>query len=393
MLKPEDTFRVECVNSISEDMIVSLLNLYQPLILGDGILLFLTLHAEARHARKMCSHKHLCALMHMDIETLERARFRLEQFRLIRTWKRVRENNDNYIYRLYAPLGTEDFLSNTIYRSLFIESLGKEDTDKIVERLGNVGIATNDFKEVTKPFKHSLPEEILLSQERVAKPIQPRYKFTETEEISFDYERFFAKVTDQKFPIQARSEEVMALIGRLGTVYGIDADTMVKYVGKCTLVDSDEFNSEALKRMCEGTASVPVKKVKDPYQLPPVSFLQSKMNGREVSLIEKKIIEHLSVDFKFPNEVINVMLEYILRVSKNRLSRNFVDMVASEWARDGIETKEQAVVETKKTLKSSSNRPKYVIEATDYSDPKYNTEVRLTDKEKEDIQKKLKEMK
>ena len=49
MLKGEDTFRTECVNSISEDSIVSLLNLYQPLIGGEGVLLYLTLHAEGRY--------------------------------------------------------------------------------------------------------------------------------------------------------------------------------------------------------------------------------------------------------------------------------------------------------------------------------------------------------
>jgi replication initiation and membrane attachment protein DnaB len=57
----------------------------------------------------------------------------------------------------------------------------------------------------------------------------------------------------------------------------------------------------------------------------------------------------------FSNEVINVMLEYILSVSANRLNPRFVDMVAGEWARDGIETKEQALLQAKKSVSKNRN--------------------------------------
>ena len=40
------------------------------------------------------------------------------------------------------------------------------------------------------------------------------------------------------------------------------------------------------------------------------------------------------------------MIEHILKISQNRLNRNFVDMVAAEWARDGVTTKQQALTTT-----------------------------------------------
>jgi replication initiation and membrane attachment protein DnaB len=142
MLKNEDTFRVECVNSISEDSIVSLANLYQPLIGGDGLLLYLTLHAEARHQRVQSTHKHLCRIMNnISLDTLERARLRLEEYNLLRAYMRQGSGHDAWIYHLNTPLPTMDFLSNQIYLSRFRNEVGTKDTDEIVARLGNVGIS------------------------------------------------------------------------------------------------------------------------------------------------------------------------------------------------------------------------------------------------------------
>jgi replication initiation and membrane attachment protein DnaB len=99
----------------------------------------------------------------------------------------------------------------------------------------------------------------------------------------------------------------------------------------------------------------------DRYSLSPVSFLQSFQNGAQVTRAEKKILEHLSMDMNFSNEVINVMIEYILKISSNRLNSKFVDAVASEWARDGISTKEQALRETKKkAVSGGTNRGRVV---------------------------------
>lgn len=393
MLKTEDTFRVECVNSISEDMIVSLLNLYQPLIYGEGVLLYLTLHAEARHSRVQSTHRHLCTLMNMSIDTLERARFRLEQYGLLKSYQCEKESHDNYIYHLNNPLNTEDFLSNSIYMSYLYSSLDQRDVKEIVNRLGNIGISKEDFHECTKPFKHLANREVEVPMQAYAQSVKPRYRFSNVDtSIHFDYEKFLGLASELVFPIGARTEENLEYIGKMGTLYGITPDRMVKIVKYCTSIDSDDFDTARFKRICENEKIPEQPKKKDPYSLSPVSFLQSKNNGKEVSLYEKRILESL-VDRHFSNEVINIMVEYILRLSGNRMNEKFVDMVASEWARDGIETREQALLETKKQLKSKSYQPRFVAGATDYSDPKYHQEVHLSKQELEEILKKQKEMK
>ena len=293
MLRNEDTFRVECVNSISEDSIVSLANLYQPLIGGDGLLLYLTLHAEARHQRAQATHKHLCRIMNnISLDTLERARLRLEEYNLLRAYMRQGSGHDAWIYHLNTPLPTMDFLSNQIYLSRFRNEVGAKDTDEIVARLGNVGLSLQGYKDVTRqirttPVERTMPESAWTT-------VRPRYQFSSgNETIDFDYERFLATTSAAVFPIVLRTQENMALIGRLGTVYGISADRMRQLIANCTVPDPAFFNADKLKLMCE-KEKVQTKNTHDPYSLPPVSFLQSLMNGREVPLAEKKILENLS---------------------------------------------------------------------------------------------------
>ena len=123
-----------------------------------------------------------------------------------------------------------------------------------------------------------------------------------------------------------------------------------------------QFDDEKLKIYVE-KSKPDITEAKDPYSLPPVSFLQAKQNGAQVSLTDRKILEDLAVKMHFAPEVINVMIEYILKKSQNRLVRAFVEMVAGEWARDGVKTKEDAIAQTKKKTEHYTNKKEAVLPA------------------------------
>lgn len=92
----------------------------------------------------------------------------------------------------------------------------------------------------------------------------------------------------------------------------------------------------------------------------PESYLRSLQNGAPLSKTDKRTLEALA-KYGFSNEVSNILLSYVLEVSQNRLISSFVEMVAGEWARDGVRTKEDAIRETEKTFHKKSKRalPEY----------------------------------
>lgn len=364
-IKPKDTYRCECLHGVSQEALTSLMTFYQPLVGSDAILIYLTLTAESQNPHGQDSFQRLFTLMGIPSATFSNACTKLEEYMLMRTYVKESETKNSYIYILNLPLNGQEFASNRFYMSRYLSTVGQAQSEISVTRAAGGTVSIQGYQDITHAVKNLKQDDYDRSVPYVE--VKPKYVFsTDDTSIHFDYERFLAQCTDLVFPVALRTQENMALIGRLATIYGLSVDRMLILIKECIKLSTMEFDTEKLKvkaARCESDV-VPGK---DVYDFSPVSFLQSKQNGIPVSYTDKKLVEHLAVDMHFSNAVINIMLEYILQVSQNRLSPKFVDMVAGEWARDGIETKEQALLETKKKLQTvKSSRGSAKIELPEY---------------------------
>lgn len=367
-INPKDTYRIAAERNLSSSDIDVLMTLYQPLVLGDAILVYLTLYAESKNVHVNQTHARLFTFMNsVSSDTFLRARMRLEAYGLLKTHVKEEQSENAYIYSLILPLSGSDFFASG-FANEYLKVVGKKIFNENMNKYSRIFNDWQDYKEISVQVNHQNQNDMDYTVNY--QTIQPRLSFTSDDaDISFDYNRFITITSALVFPIELRTQENMALIGRLATVHGISADKMQILVSKCCNLDHLQFNQEKLKVLCEKNRP-DITKAKDPYTLPPVSFLQSKQNGAAVSLTDKKIIEHLSIDMHFSNEVINIMLEYILKISDNQLREKFVYMVAGEWARDGVDNREKAFAECRKKVQSKSNRkgkvsvsvPDYMIE-------------------------------
>lgn len=365
-INPKDTYRIVTDKNLSSGDIDLLMTLYQPLVMGDAILVYLTLYAESKNVHVNAAHARLFTFMNsISNDTFLRARMRLEAYGLLKTYVKKEQSENTYIYSLILPLSGSDFFASS-YAKEYLKIVGKKIFNENMNKYAISFSDWQDYKEISVQVNHQNSAELDYSVNY--QTLRPRLSFSNDDtDISFDYNRFITITSALVFPIELRTQENMALIGRLATVHGISADKMQILVSKCCNLDHLQFNQEKLRVLCEKTQP-DITKAKDPYTLPPVSFLQSKQNGASVSLTDKKIIEHLSIDMHFNNEVINIMLEHILKISENQLREKFVYMVAGEWARDGVHDRESAFAECKKKItpkskaKVSVHVPDYMIE-------------------------------
>jgi len=349
-LKTRDIYRVECTDALSADLLTSMFSLYQPLIGTRAAALYMTLYSEGRLQHTQESHGRLCALMNCSIDELERSRVQLEQYLLLRVYEQEGEQKNSYIYRLNPPLSAAGFLSSGEFMAELVQNIGKKEADLSAAKMSAGRLNTSGYREVTRPVSHQMqPRAYDLSE--ATSHMEPRYSFSDDAGILFDYEHFIATTSALVFPAELRTQENMSLIGRLATVYGLSADRMRVLVSRSVNLGAMTFDQEQLKLLAEKSAP-DVTRAKDAYALPPVSFLQARQNGAPVSLSDRKILENLLVNYHFAPDVINIMIEYILHISQNRLVKTFVDMVAGEWARDKVDSREKAFAETKKKLAS-----------------------------------------
>ncbi|MDE5630982.1 MAG: DnaD domain protein, partial [Bacilli bacterium] len=75
----------------------------------------------------------------------------------------------------------------------------------------------------------------------------------------------------------------------------------------------------------------------------PFDFLTHKNKGVKPTSRDLKLIEHLAVDFALPPGVVNVLIDYAIRVNDGKLNQNYIDTIASSWARKGIKTVPEAM--------------------------------------------------
>ena len=387
-LRPKDVYRVEMTENLSEDAISSLVTLYLPLMGKDAVLLYFLLHSEGRLQHTQESHSRLFEILNLSADEVETARMHLEEYLLLRTYLQEGETRNSYIYHLNAPLPSESFLSSHEFVSMYIHALGSRQADNTVAKFVSGSISTSGYKDITVSVRR-MPEERFHEASVSFQKVRPRYTFSnEDVDINFDYDHFFATTSDVVFPNILRTRENLELIGKLATLYGLSADRMRILVGHAITLDPPVLDTEKLKN--SAARAVPdVTSAKDPYSLPPVSFLMAKQNGAMVSQADKRILEKLRMEMHFPNEVINIMIEYILKRSDNRLNSRFVDMIAGEWARDGVKTREDAIKETKKNTGARKKRTDVLPEYYNASPVRTAADEKATKEEVEEMRRLL----
>ncbi len=363
--QPKDTYRVQCPFDFSNGVVQRLVLLYLPLVGNLAFSLYMTLAAESFGVNAQQTHDRLFGLLGNPVDKdFDAACARLEEYRLLRIFQKNISKRSAYFYMLDKPLTADNFRhASTLTRS-YVEYMGSHNYENTLARLLAGPPPLSDYQEITRA---SVNNERVIPEDKVNYvSVKPQYDFGRQEEISFDYDRFLATTTALVFPIELRTKENMSLIGRLATVYGLSADTMRMIVKECVNLSNLSLNTTELYRRCEkATSDVPA--TEDPYAMDPKSFLQSRQHGAMVTMADKKLLEMLAIDMHFPNPVINIMVEHILAISSNRLIPNFVQQIAGEWARDGITTKEQALLKTKQQVRQTQKKarqplPSYMVE-------------------------------
>ncbi len=347
-LDSKDIYRINSGDFLSADLLSSLFLLYQPLIGFPAASLYVTLYTEGRGQHTQFAHSRLLQLTGMNIEELEQARLKLEEYVLVSTYVQQQDTRCSYLYVINPPLSTAGFLANRELAGLLTDAIGRKGVEELLTRTHQTTISS-DYRNITRAVSHA-PHQRDVDYHVTFNTPSPRYHFVDNDTaINFDYDRFLALTDNLVFPAELRTEENLRLIGQLATVYGLSPAKMNILVSHSINLETMQFDAKRLQTLCQ-KSQPDITSAKDPYDLPPVSFLQAKMNGKPVSNAERQILEYLSVQMKFAPDVINVMIEYILKTSQNRLVRQFVELVASTWARDGVTTRAQALAETRKQL-------------------------------------------
>lgn len=380
-LLPADTFVVVNKTVLNDQDRKILTMLYQPIIGSNSISLFFTLWSYLDKLELMsieCTHHHLMMSMRNRLEEIIEAREKLEAIGLIRTYIK-KDNINNYIYELYSPLNPYEFLNNPILSVSLYNNVGKVEYEKLKEYFKIPRFNLRDYEDISCNFSDVFEVSNISSFENMTNDLK-RVNINKLSLVSkIDLENVISLIPDEMLNIRSITRDTKDLIYKLSFIYNLDDEQMSELI-RNSLSDKKTIDKSLLREnsrkfyQFENSGKLPSiiyrnqpeylrkpvgdtsNRAKMIYQFEttsPYDFLVSKHSGSTPTKNEYKILEYLLIDMNLKPGVVNVLIDYVLKINNNKLVKNFIELIAEQWSRSKIETVEDAMNFAEKEYKKT----------------------------------------
>ena len=377
---PADTFVVVNRTILNEYDRKLITLLYQPIIGSIATSLYFTLWSDLDKFELMSSeytHHHLMMSLRIKMDAIIIARKKLEAIGLIKTFVKEDETN-SFVYELFSPISANEFFNHPILNIVLYNNVGKKEYEQLLEYFKVPKISTSGYEDITASFNEvfdSVPSSTLDN-------LNEDIKINRTGNInidkSFDFDLLISSVPNGLITNKTFSKEVKELINNLSFIYNMGVEDL-----KSPILSSMKENGLIDKTLLrknvrnyykfENENKLPslMYKVQPDYlksnvngsdnrskmiyifeNTAPYKFLKGRNNGATPSEHDLNLIEKLLIDYKLNTGVVNVLLDYVLKINNKKLTKNFVESIASQWARLKIETVEEAMTVAEKEHKS-----------------------------------------
>lgn len=412
-LLPADTYIVKNNTILNNEDRNLLISFYQPIIGATAINLYFTLWSHLDDSQILGSeytHHFLMTSMGIKLSDILESREKLEAIGLLKTYVKKGSIN-NYIYELYSPLDIHEFLANPILMNALISNIGKKEFKKLVEIVTLPKIELSNYEDVTCLFSDVFKVEKTLEFNENLPNIKKVNKLDIIVNSKNDLNNILALIPEEMLNIKTITGDTKELIYKLAFIYDLDDKTLSELIrNSCNekkMIDKNKLRincsnyytfenkgkspkliyknqPEYLRTKANDTS----KKSKIIYTFEttsPYDFLVGKNKGVKPSKSDLQIVEMLLIDYKLNPGVVNVLIDYVLRINNNKLTKNFVEAIAGQWRRSKVETVEDAMNISKKevSLKKSKAKTKVKEKVPTW----YNKEIESEEMSAEEIKK------
>ncbi|RTR29645.1 Replication initiation and membrane attachment protein [Robertmurraya yapensis] len=423
--------------------------LYQPLIGPIAMSLYMTLWAQVEENRLWSgeqSHHGLMTSMDLNLKSIHEARLKLEGIGLLKTFVQAKEESRSFIYEVQPPLQPDRFFLDGMLNIYLYQKVGKNQFVKLKQFFSDKSIPTDEYKNVTRSFQDvydssvpsSMIEEIEQDSDQiyVGRAAQKGIKVDET--AGFDFELLQAGLSESLVPKKALNQKVRDAISNLAYLYGIDPIQMKNLLISAMDDVANKVNVEELRKAARdwyqlehqdklpklvdkvqptmkqtGSSEPKTQEEKLVHYLEttsPRQLLSDISGGADPSKADLQIIEDVMFKQKLLPGVVNVLIQYVLLKTDMKLTKGYVDKIASHWTRKKISTVKEAMdlaikehrqymewAENKKSPKASSRKQPIRTEALPaWFDEKENEGTQnqqVIDNDKSEIEELLREFK
>ena len=382
-LFPADIYQVVDKSLLSESDKLVLNMLYMPIVGSTCITLYLLLQSEAKNTivSKELTHHHLMTCLGTTLDNIKEARLKLEGIGLLKTYYHKDEIN-SYVYELYSPVSANEFFSHPIFNVVLYNNVGKTEYNRLFEYFKVPHLTLKDYEEITAPFDQVFKSRNYTLMELSEGDIVSKNKLLLKYELDYDFDLLISLLPKEMFNEKCLNKQNRELIINLAFLYEIDPINMADIIRASLTekgnIDKDELRKNTRKfyqfnndnrlpsllfksqpeylKSAEGDNTKKGRIIRVFESMSPYEFLKAKYKGVKPTSRDMTILESLLQDLKLNPAVINVLIDYVLSTNNNKLSKAYIETIAGQWKRSGIETAEEAMNLAKKEHNRSKNK-------------------------------------
>ena len=417
-LLPADIYKVINRTIISEYDKKVIINLYQPIIGPLAVSLYLTFISDLDKFEKesiIYSHHHLMVNLKNGLDVIKQARESLEAVGLIKTLVKVNDNQNNYIYELYSPLTPIEFFNHPVLNIILYNNIGEKEYNYLLDFYKKNNFDLKDYVDISKSLNTTYKS---INNIKNKENLQSKEKLSVNADNVIDFDLIISSIPKNILSDKALNKKTKELINNLSFVYDIDNLRMIDLI-RLSIDDNGMINKNNLINNIRkyydfnnnGNLPTLIYRTQPEYlkqnyndssnrgkmlyvfeNTTPYDFLMGKYKGVKTTNRDLKLLEYLAVELNMKPAVINVLVDYVLRINDNKLNRNYIETIAGQWVRSNIETAEAAMQRAEKEHRK--NKTKVFTKKTEDIPVWFNEKneiTEITDEDKKELDDLLKE--
>lgn len=374
---PVDGYYVLSKGNLPADYAKSLTHLYQPLIGMQAVMLYQTLlHEMELQMESAQTHHTLMNYLNVPLDEIYRARLKLEGIGLLKTYEYHHPSKNDekyYLYELQCPFAPHGFFKDAMLSQLLYHHIGEKKFTMLKKHYNACPVqekgqnVTVSFDEVFETFQPSSDQ----GQEMPGKQEEPA---PQVQVINFSW---MEQMLKQRMipPQDVLREESKKLISQMSVLYHLTSHEIEKAV-LWALTDENKLDADEFRAAChdlfksqnkQASIQLAVKEepqketptVKKPdtkeeqliYELETISpkqLLEDLSSGNQASEQDMRTINEVMTTQGLPSPVMNVLIHYVLLQSNMKLSRAYLEKIASHWSRANLKTAKEAMAFAKR---------------------------------------------
>ncbi|WP_350448801.1 replication initiation and membrane attachment family protein [Rossellomorea vietnamensis] len=327
------------------------------------------------------THYHLMNVLSVNLQDVYEARMKLEGIGLLKVYEKRDDEDRRFLYELQPPLSPQEFFHDGMLNVYLYRKIGRTHYLRLKKFFTDVSADKSQYTDITRSFQDvftSEPINFLHHDANVDSETRSGEQYMKygkndglaLDEIDFDFQLLLAGLSESMVPRKAFTPKVKETVLKLSYLYGIDPLQM-KNIVLSSLDADDTIDIELLRKTARDwygmqtgdqlpdlTTRVETKKAVERDQplsqeeelidyletTSPKDVLSDISNGGSPSKADLQAVEEVLMSQKLPIGVMNVLIQYVLLKTDMKLTKGYMEKIASHWSRKKVTSASEAMI-------------------------------------------------